>query len=121
MTELLTECRFYFEADCVSEKQILEISGLSVEASDNFLNATIKMLATTDKDLYTWFRECCSGSANESMARVSAYDQAGIRQALWHIINAHIVKYEGPRFTKADQNRANETIVLAHTGIERVQ
>ena len=32
MAELLTACRFYFEADGITEKQILEVSGLSVES-----------------------------------------------------------------------------------------
>ncbi|NER81031.1 MAG: phage tail protein, partial [Leptolyngbya sp. SIO1D8] len=33
MAELLTACRFYFEADGIAEKLILEVAGLSVESS----------------------------------------------------------------------------------------
>jgi phage tail-like protein len=152
MAELLTACRFYFEADGITEKQILEVSGLSVESpvagdggvhgvskggarvrqatptSEKFTNVTVKLVATTDKDLYTWYKNCNTNdsgasqwSSNRKAASVSAYDQGGTMQARWEVKNAYPCKYEGPSFTAADSNMANETLELVHEGIERVQ
>lgn len=74
--ELLVSCRFYFEADGLTDKQILEVSGLSSEtpaaggdkvlgSSKNAINlrqaaptrakftpVVVKVVATTNKDLY---------------------------------------------------------------------
>lgn len=150
--ELLTACRFYFEADGLAEKQILEVGGLSVESPvagdggvhgssksgvrvrqatptvEKFTNVTVKLVATTDKDLYVWYKDCNTNDggssqwdANRKAASVSAYDQAGNMQARWELKNAYPCKYEGPAFTAADTNMANETLELVHEGIERVQ
>jgi phage tail-like protein len=150
--ELLTGCRFYFEADGVSEKQVLEVSGLSVESppagdggvfgsskggakrrqatptSEKFTHVAVKLVATTDKDLYEWYKNCNSNdagssnwSANRKAASVSAYDQAGSMKARWEIIQAYPCKYEGPTFTAGDSNMANESLELVHEGIKRVQ
>lgn len=152
MAELLTACRFYFEADGLAEKQILEVSGLSVESpvagdggvhgstkgavrmrqatptTEKFTNVTVKLVATTDKDLYIWYKDCNTNDggasawqANRKAASVSAYDQAGGMQARWEIKNAYPCKYEGPSFTAQDSNMANETMEIVHEGIERVQ
>jgi phage tail-like protein len=152
MGELLTACRFYFEADGVTEKQILEVAGLSVESpvagdggvlgsgkkgvklrqatptSEKFTNVTVKVVATTDKDLYEWYKNCNTNDggasdwqSNRKAASVSAYDQAGSIQARWEVINAYPCKYEGPSFTSGDSNMANETVELVHEGIKRVQ
>jgi phage tail-like protein len=152
MAELLTACRFYFEADGIAEKQILEVSGLSVESpvagdggvhgagkggarvrqatptTEKFTNVTVKLVATTDKDLYVWYKNCNTNdsgasqwSSNRKAASVSAYDQGGNMQARWEVKNAYPCKYEGPSFTAADSNMANETLELVHEGIERVQ
>lgn len=152
MAELLTACRFYFEADGLAEKQILEVSGLSVESpvagdggvhgstkgavrkrqatptTEKFTNVTVKLVATTDKDLYIWYKDCNTNDggasawqANRKAASVSAYDQSGGMQARWEIKNAYPCKYEGPSFTATDSNMANETLEIVHEGIERVQ
>lgn len=152
MAELLTACRFYFEADGITEKQILEVSGLSVESPvagsggvhgsgkagvrvrqatptvEKFTNVKVKVVATTDKDLYTWYKNCNTNdggrsdwSSNRKAASVSAYDQAGSMQARWEIKQAYPCKYEGPSFTAGDSNMANETLEIVHEGIERVQ
>ena len=152
MAELLTACRFYFEADGIQEKQILEVSGLSVESPvagdggvqgsgkggqrlrqatptvEKFTNVTIKLIATTDKDLYTWYKNCNTNdagssqwSSNRKAASVSAFDQGGTRQARWEIKNAYPSKYQGPSFTAGDSNMANETLELVHEGIERTE
>ncbi|MDY6785664.1 MAG: phage tail protein [Cyanobacteriota bacterium] len=152
MGELLTACRFYFEADGVTEKQILEVGGLSVESpvagdggvlgsgkkgvklrqatptSEKFTNVTVKVVATTDKDLYEWYKNCNTNDggasdwqSNRKAASVSAYDQAGGIQARWEVVNAYPCKYEGPSFTSGDGNMANETIELVHEGVKRVQ
>ena len=152
MSELLTSCRFYFEADGVSEKQILEVGGLSVESppagdggvfgsgksgkknrqatptTEKFTNVTVKLVATTDKDLYEWYKECNtndSGSSNwvgnRKAASVTAYDQSGQMKARWEIVYAYPCKYEGPTFTAGDTEMANESLELVHEGIRRVQ
>lgn len=75
--EMLTSCRFYFEADGITEKMVQEVSGLSNETTPTedvlgvsknaiqyrqttptvlkFGTITIKVVATIDKDLYQWF------------------------------------------------------------------
>jgi phage tail-like protein len=149
---LLTACRFYFEADGIAEKLVLEVAGLSVESAvagdggvhgsgkagvrirqatpsvEKFANVTVKMVATTDKDLYLWYKDCNTNdggssqwTSNRKAASVSAYDQAGGMQARWELVNAYPRKYEGPSFTAGDSNMANETLELVHEGIERVQ
>ena len=152
MAELLTACRFYFEADGVAEKLVLEVAGLSVESPvagdggvhgsgksgvrvrqatptvEKFSNVTVKMVATTDVDLYEWYKNCNTNDggasawdSNRKAASVSAYDQAGNMQARWELVNAYPCKYEGPSFTAGDSNMANETLELVHEGITRVQ
>ncbi|MEL6778838.1 MAG: phage tail protein [Cyanobacteria bacterium J06597_16] len=152
MAELLTACRFYFEADGVSEKSILEVSGLSVESpvagdggvhgsgkkgvrvrqatptAEKFSNVTVKVVATTDVDLYDWYKNCNTNdggssewTSNRKASSISAYDQAGGIQARWELVNAYPCKYEGPSFTAGDSNMANETLELVHEGIKRVQ
>ncbi|MEL6352676.1 MAG: phage tail protein [Cyanobacteria bacterium J06627_28] len=152
MAELLTACRFYFEADGVSEKLVLEVAGLSVESPvagdggvhgsgksgvrirqatptvEKFSNVTVKMVATTDVDLYDWYKNCNTNDggssawdSNRKASSISAYDQAGNIQARWELVNAYPCKYEGPSFTASDSNMANETLELVHEGITRVQ
>lgn len=150
--ELLTACRFYFEADGLVEKQVLEVSGLSVESptasnggvmgsgkaglksrqqtptSEQFGNVTVKVIATTDIDLYTWYKDCCTNdggssdwTANRKSASVTAYDQSGAMKARWEMKMSFPCKYEGPSFTAGDTEMANETLELVHEGIERSQ
>ncbi|NES01815.1 MAG: phage tail protein [Okeania sp. SIO2F4] len=152
MAELLTACKFYFEADGITEKQILEVAGLSVESpvagdggvlgstkqgkktrqatptNEKFSNVTVKLVATTDKDLYTWYKDCntndggtSSWDSNRKAASVSAYDQGGNIQARWEIVNAYPCKYEGPSFSAGDTNMANESLEIVHEGVKRVQ
>ncbi|HIK17111.1 MAG TPA: phage tail protein [Leptolyngbyaceae cyanobacterium M33_DOE_097] len=81
--EVLVSCRFYFEASPgVTEKMILEVSGLSAESPAaggdkvlgsgkgainlrqaaptrvKFTPVTVKIVATTDRALYDWFQNC---------------------------------------------------------------
>ncbi len=150
MAELLTSCRFYFEADGITEKMVQEVSGLSVETTatadvygstkkavalrqvtptvTKFNNVTIKVVATTDLDLYRWYEACCKNDgggnqwdANRKAASISAYSQAGDMQARWEIRDAIATKYEGPSFKASDTAMATETITLTHQGIKRVQ
>ena len=148
--ELLTACRFYFEADGLAEKQILEVSGLSAEsppAADagitgsgkgggqqlmavptrvKFTKLTLKLVATTDIDLYQWYQECnppeggsSSWKSNRKNASVSAYNQAGQIKARWEVQQCYPCKYEGPSFKADDGNMANETLEIVHQGIRR--
>lgn len=148
--ELLTSCRFYFEADAITEKMIQEVSGLSNETTatedvmgvtkgarqlrqvtptvNKFGTVNIKVVATTDTDLYKWYDNVCKndGGANQwsslrKQASISAYDQAGTMQARWEIVDAIITKYEGPSFKASDTAMATESMTLAHQGIRRVQ
>lgn len=148
--ELLTSCRFYFEADGIAEKMVQEVSGLSVETTatadvygvsknakvtrqvtptvSKFNNITVKVVATTDLDLYKWYEACCKNdggatqwNSNRKAASISAYDQNSSMQARWEIKDAIATKYEGPSFKASDTAMATETITLTHEGIKRVQ
>ena len=152
MAELLTACRFYFEADGVSEKLVLEVAGLSVESPvagdggvlgsgksgvrvrqatptvEKFSNVTVKMVATTDVDLFEWYKNCNTNDggssawdSNRKASSISAYDQAGNVQARWERVRACPWKFEGPSLTAGGSNMANETLELVHEGITRVQ
>ncbi len=89
--ELLVNCRFYFEADGLSDKLIMEVSGLTSETpaagGDKVLGSgkqavnlrqatptqvkfspvTVKVVATNNTDLYKWYEDCNknSGGGNQ--------------------------------------------------------
>ncbi|MEG4805147.1 phage tail protein [Microcoleus sp. ARI1-B5] len=150
--ELLVSCRFYFEADGLTDKQILEVSGLSAESpaaggdkvmgsGKNAMNlrqaaptrvkytpVVVKVVATTNKDLYKWYEDCNKNaggksdwSSNRKAASVTVYDQAGEMKARWELQNAYPTKYEGPKLEAGANDVANETITLVHEDIKRVQ
>jgi len=148
--ELLTSCRFYFEADGITEKLVQEVSGLSNETTptedvlgsgkgarqlrqvtptvNKFGPISVKVVATRDVDLYKWYQNVCTneGGANQwatlrKQASISAYDQAGSMQARWEIKDAIITKYEGPSFKASDTAMATEGMTLSHQGVKRVQ
>jgi phage tail-like protein len=152
--EVLVNCRFYFEASPgISEKMVLEVSGLSAESpaagGDKVLGSgksainlrqaaptrvkfqpvTIKMVATTDLDLYKWYSDCNknAGGANQwsnnnrKEASIVIYDQGGDEKARWNILYAYPTKYEGPKLEAGGSDVANETLTLVHEGIERVK
>ena len=150
--EILVNCRFYFEADGLTDKQILEVSGLSSETpaagGDKVLGSTkdaknlrqaaptrakftpvnVKLVATTNKDLYKWYEDCNKNeggksdwSSNRKAASVTVYDQAGEMKARWELLNAYPTKYEGPKLEAGSNDVANETLTLVHEGIKRVQ
>lgn len=80
--ELLVNCRFYFEADGLTDKMVLELGGLSSEnpaaggekvlgSSKSAINlrqaaptrvkfapVTVKVVATNNRDLYEWYAAC---------------------------------------------------------------
>jgi phage tail-like protein len=151
-SEVLVNCRFYFEADGIQEKMILEVSGLSAEnpaaggdkvlgSSKNAMNlrqaaptrvkfspVNVKVVATTDTDLYKWYEDCNKNdggksdwNSNRKAASVSVYDQAGDMKARWEMLNAYPTKYEGPKLEAGSNDVANETLTLVHEGIKRVQ
>ena len=88
--ELLVNCRFYFEADGITDKMILEVSGLSSEnpaaGGDKVLGSgkqavnlrqaaptrvkfspvTVKIVATNNTDLYKWYEDCNKNSGGQS-------------------------------------------------------
>ena len=88
--ELLVNCRFYFEADGLTDKMILEVGGLSSETpaagGDKVLGSgkqavnlrqaaptrvkfspvTVKIVATNNKDLYQWYEDCNKNSGGQS-------------------------------------------------------
>jgi phage tail-like protein len=149
--EILVSCRFYFEADGITDKQILEVSGLTSEtpaaggdkvlgSGKNALNlrqaaptrtkftpVVVKMVATTNKDLYKWYEDCNKNeggrsdwNSNRKASSVSVYDQSGEMKARWELINAYPSKYEGPKLEAGANDVANETLTLVHEGIRRV-
>ena len=150
MAEFLTGCKFYFEADGITEKVIKEVSGLSVESTPaqdvhgsskggvatrqatptvaKFTNVIIKVIATSDKDLYDWYEKCNKNMGDASQwtssrksGSITAYNQANSPQARWEIVRCYPCKYEGPSFTASGGDMANETIELVHEGIKRIQ
>lgn len=148
--EYLTACKFYFEADQITDKFIKEISGLGIENTPaqevhgsskggriqrqatptvvKFTNITLKVIATVDRDLYDWYQTCNEdmGDSRQWMQKrktgsVVAYDQQGAEQARWNILNCYPCKYTGPTLTASGGDMANETIELVHEGIKRVK
>lgn len=149
MAEFLTAARFYFEAQGIEQKVIKEVSGLGVESTpaqevhgsskggiatrqatptvSKFTNITLKLVATTDIDLYKWYEDCNKNMGGQSDwtnkrkdGSVSAYDQAGKMQARWEIKFCYPCKYTGPTLTASSGDMATETIELVHEGITRV-
>jgi phage tail-like protein len=150
--EILVSCRFYFEADSITDKQILEVSGLTSETPaaggdkvlgsgkqainlrqatptrTKFTPVTVKIVATTKKDLYEWYEKCNKNAggksdwqSNRKGASITVYDQAGEEKARWNLVNAYPTKYEGPKLEAGSGDIANETITLVHEGILRVK
>jgi phage tail-like protein len=150
--EILVSCRFYFEADSLTDKQILEVSGLTSETPaaggdkvlgsskdaklmrqaaptrPKFTPVVVKVVATTNTDLYKWYEDCNKNlggksdwSGKRKAASVTVYDQAGSMKARWEMINAYPTKYEGPKLEAGSSDVANETITLVHEGIVRAQ
>ena len=148
--ELLVSCRFYFEADSVTDKMVLEVSGLTSETpaagGDKVLGSTkdakllrqatptrpkftpvvVKVVATTNTDLYKWYEDCNKNeggaskwSENRKGAAIAVYDQAGEEKARWELTNSYPTKYEGPKLEAGSNDVANETITLVHEGIIR--
>ena len=88
--EILVSCRFYFEADGITNKQILEVSGLTSETPaaggdkvlgsskqainlrqaaptrTKFTPVVVKIVATTRKDLYEWYEKCNKNAGGKS-------------------------------------------------------
>lgn len=88
--ELLVSCRFYFEADGLTDKMVLELSGLTSEnpaaGGDKVLGSgkgamnlrqaaptrvkftpvVVKVVATTKKDLYQWYADCNKNEGGQS-------------------------------------------------------
>lgn len=150
--ELLVSCRFYFEADGLTDKQILEVSGLTAESPAaggdtvlgsgknaknlrqacptrvKFEQVTVKLVATTNKDLYKWYEDCNKNDggksdwkSNRKAASITVYDQGGDMKARWELQNAYPVKYAGPDLSASSNEVANETITLVHEDMKRVQ
>ena len=149
--ELLVNCRFYFEADGLTDKMILEVSGLSSETpaagGDKVLGSgkqainlrqaaptrvkfspvTVKIVATSNKDLYQWYEDCNKNSGGQSSwaenrktASIVVYNQSAEEQARWNLDNCYPSKYEGPKLEAGSNDVANETITVVHEGIKRV-
>ncbi|MEL6165551.1 MAG: phage tail protein, partial [Cyanobacteria bacterium J06628_3] len=93
-----------------------------------FTPVTVKVVATTNTDLYKWYEDCnknsggkSSWSSSRKAASITVYDQGGDAKARWEMINAYPTKYEGPKLEAGSNEVANETITLVHEGVKRVQ
>ena len=88
--EILVGCRFYLEADGLTDKMILEVSGLSSEnpaaggdkvlgstkqavnlrqaapTRVKFQQVTVKYVATTNKDFWKWYEDCNKVAGGQS-------------------------------------------------------
>lgn len=93
--EFLTNCKFYFEADGITDKVISEIRGLvcssPVGGAENvqgyskngaktrqvtptverFTHVIVKLVATNDVDLYQWYEKCNKNDAGGSSWRTN--------------------------------------------------
>ncbi len=148
--EFLSSCKFYFEADGLTDKFIKEVSGLGVENTPaqevhgsskgakqqrqatptvvKFTNITLKVIATDDIDLYKWYQDCNEDmgdprkwAQNRKTGSVVAYDQQSSEKARWNIVNCYPCKYTGPTLTASGGDMATETIELVHEGIKRIK
>jgi phage tail-like protein len=149
--EILVGCRFYFSADGLEDKMVLELSGLSAEnpaaggdkvlgsgkgavnlrqaapTQVKFNQVVVKVVATTNMDLYKWYEDCNKNAGGASqwkekrkVAHVFVYDQAGTPKAQWDMVDSYPTKYEGPQLQAGSNDVANETLTLVHTGIKRI-
>ncbi|MBW4700069.1 MAG: phage tail protein [Aphanocapsa lilacina HA4352-LM1] len=88
--EFLTSCKFYFEADGITDKMISEIRGLVAQSpvggaeavhgssksgakarqvsptTEKFTHVIAKLVATNDVDLYQWYELCNKNDAGGS-------------------------------------------------------
>lgn len=148
--EFLTACKFYFEADGLTNKSVKEVGGLGVENTPaqevhgssksgkltrqatptvvKFTNITVKVIATVDIDLYQWYQKCNEDmgdarkwEANRKSCSIVAYDQNGSEKARWNIKNCYPCKYTGPTLTASGGDMATETIELVHEGVKRIK
>ena len=93
-----------------------------------FTAVVVKVVATTNKDLYKWYEDCNKNeggksewSSNRKASSVTVYDQAGEMKARWELLNSYPTKYEGPKLEAGSNDVANETLTLVHEGVKRVQ
>ena len=116
--ETLSASKFYFEADRIQERQILEISGLT----NSSRTMVLKVGGTTSRDLYSW-----SEKGGQRHCSVSVYNQAGERQAYWDIASCSLSRYVGPTLTTGLCPTSQtaplpyETLEIRHERIQRLQ
>jgi len=141
--ELAANSRSYFEADGISEQEILEVSGLgNVTLStdtgtrpNNLRQATpsrwrfspvILKVVETNRDLANWAAKNTELNstiwAEQGIRRscsVSVYSAAGSLQARWDMSKCSIHHYSG--LTLRQGKVIPSTIEIHHEGIKRVQ
>lgn len=152
MAELLTNTRYYWEADGLDMLEIYSIEGLNSEVEvkgsesvgsgkggvgirqatpagrEKFGKVTLKLYATNEKQLFTYYRDCVNNAGagsswaqNRKASSITCYDQAGDMQARWEMKDTIPTKYELASLKVDDSQLLLETIVLVHEGVERVQ
>jgi phage tail-like protein len=144
MAELLTNTRYYFEADGLEGlNSEVEIKGSETVGSgrggrgirqatpagrEKFGKVTIKLYATNEKKLFDYYRSCINNAgvgsdwaSNRKASSVTCYDQAGDMQARWEMKNTTTTKYELASLKVDDSALLLETLVIIHEGVERVQ
>jgi phage tail-like protein len=136
--ESSTASKLYFEASGIEQKSIKEVSGLEVDlttpikvpprqatpTTQKLTIITLKLVATSDLNVYKWYEICNKNTGGFSSCRknatVTVYDSAGQMQSRWEITNCYPAKYTGPTLTASSDKVATETIELVHEGIKRV-
>lgn len=90
-SEMLTSCRFYFNADGIEEKMVQQVSVLSNETTatedvlgctkgakqyrqvtptvNKFGTITNKVVATSDTDIYKWYENVCKNDGGRTSGR----------------------------------------------------
>jgi|GEM_PF-212781 phage tail-like protein len=154
-TEFLTQSSFWFECPSLDSKRaIAEISGLSIEVSAaagletvsvgpkgqsvrqgkptgpaKFQNIKVKVVATTQTDLYKWFIDVNPPNQGQASkwnmkgvnATVKSYAADNSEAAIWEITACYPTKYGGPSFKAGDGGLAFEEFELVHNGISRTK
>jgi phage tail-like protein len=149
--ELLTNTRYYFEADGLDALQIYQLEGVNAETQiqgdktmgsgkgaiglrqatpasrETYGKVTVKLYATSEKQLWDWVRLTITNAGtgdwagNRKLASITVYDNAGTMQARWDFTNTVPTKYEVASLKADDQQLLLETLVFMHEGVERVQ
>jgi phage tail-like protein len=128
-------CRFYVEAEGITQAVFTEVSGLSLEVvtedveeggNNGYVhrmpgrckigNITLKHGMTKSNDFLKWSLEMAQGTIKRRNISLIMYNVDGTELMRWNFIRAYPVKWTGPQFKADDTGTAVESLELAHEG-----